>query len=293
MKHSLRNPLPTALAWLCERLPDRRLAGRESVTAYADMQRNHAKTSLLPYLRAHARVDNALILDIGCGLGGATDLYASLGSDLTVGIDINPQLLLDGAMGQHTAAHFAAADVCHLPFLHDPARALLEIRRVMKPGACIVLNFPSWRGPWGHHIYDFLPVPWINLFFSTKVLVEAINERARCRIAAGDNREWVETWREKTVTQFVHGLNRMTVRRLRRTLLDTGPWGVRNMTVGYWTRWAKPLGIFPPLAEMFTRRIDVAIEKVQVGRTRLPVASAFRRPGMEVLMRRLRPSGAG
>jgi SAM-dependent methyltransferase len=266
------------------------------------MQKEHARRALLPYLKEKIKFRGGRILDLGCGHGGATSLYSEEYKGLVVGLDRNPELLKEG-MRQAESVRFAAGDAMNLPFpsgcfelaildnsfehLGDPEGSLREIRRVLVDGGYLALNFPSWRSPWGHHVYDFLPIPWINLFCSRETILAAIDESAKLRVAAGEEPAYIEHWRERTAVQFRDGLNVMTIGRLKRGLQETGPWKVHDLSVRFFSRWAKPMGFLPVAGELFTKRFDVVVQKSSTREQPLRTGKAFRRPFMEVISRRI------
>lgn len=282
--------------------PGRTLAGRTSTGSYFVMQKEHARRALLPYLQEQISFQGGPILDLGCGHGGATSLYSEEYGGLVVGLDSNPGLLMEG-MQQMPAGRFVAGDAANLPFpagsfelaildnsfehLSDPEGSLREIRRVLVEGGRLALNFPSWRGPWGHHVYDFLPIPWVNLFCSRKTILAAIDEAAKLRVTAGEDPQYVEHWRERTVVQFRDGLNKMTIGRLKDSLEATGPWKIHDLSVRFSSRWAKPTGLMPIIGELFTRRFDLVLQKSSAPELPLDVGKVFRRPFLEYFSRRL------
>jgi ubiquinone/menaquinone biosynthesis C-methylase UbiE len=105
------------------------------------------------------------LLDAGCGPGNVTrELAALVGpTGRVVGVDLSPALL---GVAQHRVAgvdlpvEFHVADIQALPFadatfdgarcervlqyLADPARALVELARVTKPGGTIVASEVDW-----------------------------------------------------------------------------------------------------------------------------------------------------
>jgi SAM-dependent methyltransferase len=122
------------------------------------------------YRAAHARVLDALrrrpgtrgpLLDAGCGTGG---LLRRLSQDLPelapVGLDFMPQAA--GRAAAKSGRPVTAGDANRLPFPEasfgaavsidvichagvEPAHALAELHRVLRPGATLVLNLPAFE----------------------------------------------------------------------------------------------------------------------------------------------------
>jgi ubiquinone/menaquinone biosynthesis C-methylase UbiE len=120
--------------------------------------------------RARARERLAIrrgerVLEIGCGTGGEARAHASAAGrgGLVVGIDRDAGLLA-AAVGRlapgEAAPRFARADALVLPFpdarfdavvadrvlhlLDDPAPAVAELHRVLRPGGRALLSEPDW-----------------------------------------------------------------------------------------------------------------------------------------------------
>jgi SAM-dependent methyltransferase len=110
------------------------------------------------YLYAQQFVQGRMVLDIACGTGYGRDILAMGGALRTIGIDISLEALhyaaaLRGANG------FCCGNATHLPVksvsldlvvsfetlehLHEPARFLAEVARVLKPDGDFVLSVPN------------------------------------------------------------------------------------------------------------------------------------------------------
>ena len=105
-------------------------------------------------------------LDVGCGTGSYTIELAKLGADV-VGIDSSEEMLAWARIKAQKAdieASFMAADATNLPFpdssfdtvisngllcfLKEPEKALIEMRRVLKPGGRLVVGVLNRWSPW-------------------------------------------------------------------------------------------------------------------------------------------------
>jgi len=126
------------------------------------------------------------IVDIACGTGDLTELFASTKAGSVLGVDFTPPMLEIAREKSAKAGHAgaipkyehgdatalslpdASADVVSIAFglrnVGDPARALAEFRRVLRPGGrLIVLEFDEPRNPiirWANRLYTHRIMPW-------------------------------------------------------------------------------------------------------------------------------------
>lgn len=134
-----------------------------------------------------ARVESGEdVVDVACGTGDLTELFAGTAARSVLGLDFTPPMLEiargkssrrahAGAVpryehGDATALHLAdaSADVVSIAFglrnVGDPARALAEFRRILRPGGrLVVLEFDEPRNGlirWLNRIYTHHVMPW-------------------------------------------------------------------------------------------------------------------------------------
>jgi demethylmenaquinone methyltransferase/2-methoxy-6-polyprenyl-1,4-benzoquinol methylase len=132
------------------------------------------------------------VLDMACGTGDLTALFAQTPASKVVGGDFTPEMLAiartkQPALGpQASKVTYVEADAMALPFpnasfdvlsiafgirnVASPAKALAEFRRVLRPGArLVVLEFDRPRNPLiraGNNFYTQRIMPWTATLIS-------------------------------------------------------------------------------------------------------------------------------
>ncbi len=204
------------------------------------------------------------ILDYGCGTGRQAVALASHGARYVLGIDTNRKALgaaqalvrernleqqvefsdwfntrcvgqFDLVISQNSMEHYP-----------DPASALEEMKSALKPNGRVLVTFgPPWFAPYGSHMHFFTKLPWVNLLFREKTV---LNVRRHFRQDGATRYEEVES-----------GLNKMTVARFERIVSQAG---VSVLYRRYdCVKNLRFLGRIPALRELFINHISCILAK--------------------------------
>jgi SAM-dependent methyltransferase len=139
----------------------RKMAGVEDAMWYYRALHRHISRSLVAYVPAAAQV-----LDAGCGTGGLLRrLHATQPAWRLTGLDFSP--LACELARTRTGGEVVQGSVAELPFadaafdavvscdvvcqVADPARAVGEFHRVLKPGGIAVLTMPAYEWLYSYH----------------------------------------------------------------------------------------------------------------------------------------------
>lgn len=129
------------------------------------------------YLWAAQMAEACDVLDAGCGTGYGTGILAAAGAKHAVGVDISPDAIESArSSAPHASVEFVLGDLHELPFaddafdlvvcfeaiehVDDQARAIRELKRVLRPDGLLVLSSPNRHVyPPGnpHHTHEFTP----------------------------------------------------------------------------------------------------------------------------------------
>jgi SAM-dependent methyltransferase len=158
---------------------------------YADHARffRHFRGRLSPDELAGQR-----LLDVGCGYGGRTVYYGECGATVH-GIEIYDETVRRCealARRKGSDATFSMAFAEELPFddgsfdvvlsydvlehVDDPARAIAEMTRVLRPGGTFLAVFPTYKGARSAHLDYLTRVPALHRIFDPDVTVAVANE---------------------------------------------------------------------------------------------------------------------
>lgn len=256
---------------------------REGVKSYAMWQYEKGADTIKFYLKKYSAEEmfaEKTVADIGCGAAGKSLYYAAGGADKVYGVEILEKYRqeadgLASKLGLSDKFEFVCADAAHLPFddssidtmimndamehVDEPEKVLSECRRVLKPGGRLYVNFPPYHHPFGAHLSDLIYIPWVHLFFSEKVLIEAYENLAKA-CPDGEERTSFRISKRADGTKYFSYINHMTIKRFERILR------AENISPVYYCH--EPLrGVFkhlcrlPLLREMLVKMVVCVIEK--------------------------------
>lgn len=183
------------------------------------------------------------VLDLGCGAAGKSLYYASQGAKHVTGVEIVPHYQAEAEalavqLGLSDRFTFVNASALNLPFsdasfdtvimndfmehISDPEGVLRESLRLLAPGGRIFINFPPYYHPFGAHLSDVINMPWVHLFFSERMLVDAYRdlvhglpdeqERLNLRFSKDQNgREYFGYINHMTLKRFQHILSNLQI----------------------------------------------------------------------------------
>lgn len=136
---------------------------------------------------------DAIMLDVGCYVGGKTVRWLEeyRGAEI-YGIDIDPRFIEIAtcfAKDKNANAHFKVNSAEELDFpdaffdvifsentfehVRDLQKSMHECERTLKKGGILVVIFPSFWGPFAHHMDLVTHIPFIHWFFKYPALLES------------------------------------------------------------------------------------------------------------------------
>ncbi len=209
-------------------------------------------------------IKNKVVLDFGCGEGYQSLAIAKNGAKYVLGIEINQTVIktakklakelsledkvsfdyelknsmrgkFDIVISQNSFEHF-----------NDPLNILNEMNSALNPNGVIMITFgPPWFAPHGSHMQFFVKIPWINILFDEKTVM---NVRKHFRNDGAVTYDTVEG-----------GLNKMTVSKFEKIIVNSG----MNLRYKKYDC-IKKLNVFskiPLIRELFINQISCIIDK--------------------------------
>lgn len=194
------------------------------------------------------QVKGKKVLDFGCGYGALSYLVADMGASSVTGIDVLAQDVetakarLKDRGGAECNPDFVVSPTSDRIDLPDDSfdvilcfdvlehimkyrKIIPEWKRILRPGGKILIWWQPHYHPYGHHLHNYLPIPWAHVFFSNKSLAEACtkvfespeyNPRFWDLDPAGNKRT------DKVFDpKYLGGINGLTMHRFERLIGDT------------------------------------------------------------------------
>lgn len=203
------------------------------------------------------------VVDFGCGIGFQTAALANTGAGLVLGLDVNEDYInyatkyaqacaenrdkavfstdskgkehnFDAVISQNAMEHY-----------RDPSEALEEMKSLIHKDGQLMITFgPPWYAPYGSHMHFFCKLPWVNILFPEKAVMQV---RGKYRSDGAKRYEDVES-----------GLNKMSLSKFEKLCNN------HNLEVVYRRyRCVKGLDFLsrvPIIRELFVNRVTVVLK---------------------------------
>lgn len=196
-----------------------------------------------------------IVIDFGCGMGYQSTAFALAGARHVIGVDIADlefarQRVAD--LGLADKVSFAAkipegleADiiVSQNSFEHfiGAAVILAELRAALAAGGKVFLTFaPPWYAPWGAHMAYFCRLPWVQVLFSERTVMQV-------RSLFRSDGKW--TYRDA-------GLAEMSLVKFEQLIKECG---LRCVFKRYDCSWGLNWLRHTPLRELFVNRVSCVL----------------------------------
>ncbi|NQT82853.1 class I SAM-dependent methyltransferase [bacterium] len=204
------------------------------------------------------------ILDVGCGAGWQAVMLAKHGARYVLGLDTNPRAVKAGrdlarTLGVREKVEFtgklsdrfkARFDIVisqnSMEHFGDPVKVLDYMKSALRPNGTILITFgPPWFAPYGSHMQFFTRMPWVNIIFSEKTVM---NVRRHFRNDGARRYEEVES-----------GLGKMSRARFER-IVSTSGLSIRYRKLDC-VKGMNFLGNLPFVRELFVNHVSCALSR--------------------------------
>lgn len=176
---------------LARRLVARRQARHGAIAvaadweSYAEWREQELRNQLINGFGAES-VKGKVALDFGCGDGALCTLLMDLGAQEAHGVDLSQVWLdrfekrLQQYKGDRKPTYSLSSSskridqpdrkfdaiYCFdvLEHVIDYRESIGEWHRVLKPGGSVYIWWQPYWHPYGHHVYDWIPIPWAHAF---------------------------------------------------------------------------------------------------------------------------------
>lgn len=217
--------------FLNNRFPQKTTLQRHDIEAYCEQQLQRAPY-YFDFYRQYIDFTQKTVLDLGCGWGANTVYCAATCNCKEVtGADFSRLLFARQFAAQKNIGNIDFVDLNSdsLPFadssfdtiisqdtfehVRNIERTLRECHRVLKKDGILATRFnPLYYSRYGAHLYDYITIPWCQLLFSQKTLINIIGTMDEVGIVSP---------KDYAIAQFVD-LNKLTVHRFKKAVAGAG-----------------------------------------------------------------------
>jgi ubiquinone/menaquinone biosynthesis C-methylase UbiE len=221
--------------------------------AYARKQSDDGRRVWNRFFAGRVALEGKVVLDLGCGPGGKTCNYMTLGPKRVVGVDNSYDAIAQAERARDVLVppedrhklEFACVDAGDLPFPdeyfdvitcsdsfeHFPnaRKVLSEAARVLKEHGLMAVDFAQWGAYNGHHLGDIIATPWCHIFWSREAItgaVEKIVELERSRLKDEKSRDALDDLKKRRIEHFLTSLNGLSLGAFERYLKEEKRLGV-------------------------------------------------------------------
>lgn len=220
------------------------------------------------------------ILDVGCGEGGKSLYFLSLGAKSVTGTDIVPEyeeksLALAEKLGLFNGFRYVCGDATDLPFdncsfdvvmmndffehVADPKKAVSEAMRVLRSSGRLYINFPPYYHPYGAHLSDAINIPWVHMLYGEKTLISAYETLTEDR-SDRDRRLSLKIKSDPNGEKHLGYINKMTLKKASKIISESGIKPVYKRFIPL-RKWLYPASKLPFVREMLVKMAVYVFEK--------------------------------
>lgn len=224
-------PAESLCLYLNKLFPPKERSYRNSPEKYVEIQYEWAKISL-SYFEGYVNLEGKDILDAGCSLGGKTLFFSERKPRSLVGVDIDPvriKYAREISKKNNKNVTFKLANLATLPFKDSSfdlifmddvvehvnitllKKVLTECKRVLRSDGKVCLEFPPWESHDASHFYDYIRIPWCQVFFTDETLVSVVQQLPQ--VLTFGHQDSIEHYKE---------LNRITIPEFEKYVQQSG-----------------------------------------------------------------------
>jgi len=143
---------------------------------------------------SNVELKDAVVLDVGCGLGGRAPFWLEQGASRVINVDINRQELSAGKeiLQKRFPSYVGRIDFCHpadlgrkvvadvvilfdvFEHLTQPSLVLDECYGWLKPHGHLWIGSIGWYHYFASHCHGHIPIYWSQVIFSERAIIRTI-----------------------------------------------------------------------------------------------------------------------